>query len=565
MINKIRTHIIFKMLAGYILLLLFPCLLFSGINFYLSQKYVAAQQLVLEQKTLSQYCNDIQHIFNDCESTYFQLRQNLNFLRYLGGEYKSIGAQMSAYVSEFYSMLFSIKYHSPYIQSLHIYSYNTELVRYDDYIKYIDEMPPNEDTDKLLYGYWYYDQQRNAFVYRRSIQDSTFRTTLGVLEVLCDSSVLIDKLFPLAELFHGTILIGTDANWYEITEEALVLCTDSPNPNHFVSDQIPSLSMDIYLSNTSPVWKSIQNIPLFVVVASFSFICIILFSGIYFGIITKFTNRILSFSNHIKVTSNTALTPYSDTGHDEFKLLVENYNQMLHDNLQLVNQIKLDQLLQHETAYRVLQLQIDPHFIYNTLESIRMTAEMHDETQISDMLFSLSRIMRYAFTIKEQETLLSSELDLLKQYLQIHKMRLGARFDFQINCPEEFMTIKIPQFTLQPLTENAIKYGYLNFSETLLLQISIYKENALLHIQILDNGSGLEPDKMAMINQRLKALESLDELSSGTGIGLDNINSRMHYLHPETFHMELTKPTQGTGLSVLLTWNPLEENQNRTQ
>lgn len=553
------------MLAGYILLLFFPCLLFSSINFYLSQKYAADQQLSLAQNTLSQYCNDIHQIFNDCENTYFQLRQNHNFLCYLEGEYKSTGAQMSAYVSDFYSMFSSIKYHSPYIQSIHIYSYNTELVRYDDYTKYIDEMPPNEDTGRLPYGYWYYDQQRSAFVYRRSLQDSTFRTTLGVLEVLCDSSILIDKLFPLAELFHGTILIRTDVNWYEITEEALVLCADSPNPNYFVSGRIPSLSMDIYLSNTSPFWKSIKNLPSFVIVTSVSFICIILFSGIYFGIITKFTNRILSFSNHIKVTSHTALTPYNDTGHDEFKLLVETYNQMLHDNLQLVNQIKLDQLLQHETAYRVLQLQIDPHFIYNTLESIRMTAEMHDETQISDMLFSLSRLMRYAFTIKEQETLLSSELDLLKQYLQIHKMRLGSRFDFQINCPEEFMTIKIPQFTLQPLTENALKYGFLSFSETLILQINVYKENALLHIQILDNGAGLEPGKMAMINQRLKALESLDELSSGTGIGLDNINSRMHYLHPETFHMELTKPEQGTGVSVLLTWNPLEENQNHTK
>lgn len=211
-------------------------------------------------------------------------------------------------------------------------------------------------------------------------------------------------------------------------------------------------------------------------------------------------------------------------------------------------------------AYQVLQAQIDPHFIYNALESIRMMAEMHNDPEVANVIFSFSKLMRYSFSVNTAPATIEYELDIVSQYLQVQKIRLGDQLEYQISCPEPLLNEGCPQFVLQPLVENAIKYGRSQDHPGVFVKIDLSMEDGLLTAVVENNGAELDSEKLREINGRLERGQDLSNLSSGTGVGLDSINSRMRYLYPESFKMEL-KPLPGQGLKVILIWRPAAESK----
>ncbi len=135
-----------------------------------------------------------------------------------------------------------------------------------------------------------------------------------------------------------------------------------------------------------------------------------------------------------------------------------------------------------------LRAKINPHFLYNALNSIASLATT-DARKTEQMALALSDFFKYAIN-REQKQLnsLSEELNAIRTYLEIEKVRFGDRLSFEINCPEELQNIQIPQLLIQPLVENAIKHGLSQITENGKIGISVFKENSFLKIRISDNG-----------------------------------------------------------------------------
>lgn len=214
--------------------------------------------------------------------------------------------------------------------------------------------------------------------------------------------------------------------------------------------------------------------------------------------------------------------------------------------------------------YRVLQNQINPHFLYNTLESIRSDALCEGAHNIADITEALATFFRYTVSKSEHLVSLEAELANAENYFAIQKYRFGERIDMTILCEEEVYHYLIPKLTLQPIIENAIIHGLEPKVEHGSLTIKVTQTLDRMMIQVRDNGVGMEEAELTKINEKINQLSSdeadVQKLSRG-GIALINVNNRMKLLFGEKYGIRLTS-VKGFGTTVDITV-PVTEPNNR--
>lgn len=186
-----------------------------------------------------------------------------------------------------------------------------------------------------------------------------------------------------------------------------------------------------------------------------------------------------------------------------------------------------------EAHLRLLQAQIEPHFLFNTLANVSSLIEV-DTVQARRLLDRLNDWLRVALArTRSERTTLGDELTMLENYLQILQMRFGARLRWQVDAVEEVRLIQFPPMLLQPLVENAIRHGIEPKLGGGLLKISARIEQGILHLRVDDDGVGFNDKK------------------SGSGAGLENIRARLKALHGSSAKLELQTNEMG-GVSSML-------------
>jgi len=217
--------------------------------------------------------------------------------------------------------------------------------------------------------------------------------------------------------------------------------------------------------------------------------------------------------------------------HRNFRIMVERINELIHENY-------VKQLTIRDTEFKALQAQINPHFLYNTLESINWTAKLNNQKQISQMVEALGSLLRASISHKEPLIPLNQELEIIGHYVTIQKFRFEERLNFIIDVPEELQYVKIPKLSLQPLVENAVNYGLEQMIDTCTIQIQAYGEQDCLFIDVIDNGPGMEQGL-------LPRLLSGEVKSKGSGLGLKNIDDRIKLLYGEAFGLAVESKING--------------------
>lgn len=202
---------------------------------------------------------------------------------------------------------------------------------------------------------------------------------------------------------------------------------------------------------------------------------------------------------------------------------------------------------------KMLQAQINPHFLYNTLDSIRWIAIIQKNSGIVKVVTSLSSLLKNMAKGFNEKITLKQELDFLADYIVIEKVRYVELFDVEIDVePKELYQAKIVKLTLQPLVENAIFSGIEPSGRNGLVQIKAVKKGQDLCITVRDNGIGMDKEKA---KQLLKDTETVKS-SSMSGIGLPNVDRRMKLVYGESYGLSIqSEPGQYTQITVML---PLE-------
>lgn len=231
-------------------------------------------------------------------------------------------------------------------------------------------------------------------------------------------------------------------------------------------------------------------------------------------------------------------------------------------------QIKAQELINHQQElenrqqqieFKMLTSQINPHFLYNTLETIRMKAFNEDNPEVANAIKLLGRYLRYTLDhIGTTSTTLNQELYYIQLYLQIQKLRFKDRINYTIIVEPEIQPEKclILPFLLQPIVENAISHGLEKKEHTGQLTIGIFQEEDSLCFDVTDNGKGMSPSEL---KELLKSIETKDT-SRTHSIGLYNINQRIHLCYGSRYGMEIvSQENKGTRVTVRI---PLQEGGN---
>ncbi len=226
---------------------------------------------------------------------------------------------------------------------------------------------------------------------------------------------------------------------------------------------------------------------------------------------------------------------------------------------QILKSPEMMDLNKRQAQYLALQNQINPHFLYNTLESIRGEALIAGMDNIADMTEALAKFFRYTITKVENLVFVEEELDNCETYFLIQKYRFGSRLQLHILYEEEnresIMNCKIPKLTLQPILENSIIHGTELKIGTGNLTIQFEQTDKRLIIRISDDGVGMDEQTLAKLSRQLggggKALTDSQEEKKG-GIALVNVNNRIHLLFGEEYGMHVYS-IRGKGTDVEVT------------
>ncbi|MBB6633465.1 sensor histidine kinase [Cohnella thailandensis] len=220
-----------------------------------------------------------------------------------------------------------------------------------------------------------------------------------------------------------------------------------------------------------------------------------------------------------------------------FRSMVDNLNELIQENYR-------KQLMLKDTEFKALQAQINPHFLYNTLESINWQAKISKHHTISQMVEALGKLMRQTVDNKSQTRTLAEELEMVHHYITIQKIRFGKRLAYESAPIAEQRQILVPKLMLQPLVENSISYGMERAGTILTIVIAVECIDDMMYIRVSDNGPGMEPEL-------LERIMTGDYESKGTGIGLKNIRDRMRILYGN-FSSFALRSTPGEGTEVIL-------------
>ena len=243
-----------------------------------------------------------------------------------------------------------------------------------------------------------------------------------------------------------------------------------------------------------------------------------------------------------------ALGDIPSSPQNEVGLLHRTFKMMLQRIRELIDENYAKQLVIRETELKALQAQINPHFLYNTLESINWLAKIQKQRQISEMVEALGFLLRSSVNMSEKWITLERELDIVRSYVTIQRTRFEERLDFDMDIAPEVGTARIPKLTLQPLVENAIHYALEPSIDPCRIRIRARAEADKVVIEVEDDGPG-------MTAEFLEQLHEGQIQTRGQGIGLSNIQERIRLTFGDEGTMVMSSsPGSGTVVSISIPW-----------
>ncbi|MBD2866494.1 sensor histidine kinase [Paenibacillus oceani] len=249
---------------------------------------------------------------------------------------------------------------------------------------------------------------------------------------------------------------------------------------------------------------------------------------------------------------------------DEFGFLNRSFNEMAEEQQHLIENIYKQQLYTAKTDLKFLQSQINPHFLYNTLDSIYWTAKNYDAEEISEMVVHLSHFFRLSLGEGRDIFTVEETIEHLQYYLQVQQIRYTNHFSVKFDVDPETLQIPILKLLLQPLVENAILHGLEKKPEGGELYVGARIEGAYLRLEVRDDGVGIDPERLSFINGKLNKITYKDVLrvtNAGSEsvdlYGLSNVKARVMLFYGEDARIRIeSQEAAGTAVTI---WIPLEK------
>ncbi|RUT35508.1 sensor histidine kinase [Paenibacillus zeisoli] len=319
------------------------------------------------------------------------------------------------------------------------------------------------------------------------------------------------------------------------------------SPSYVITDNlVPESSMNglrvISIFTTESIVKDANRVSFM----GFLFMLLVLVIALLFVYIVSVltTGRLLQLSRQLNMVALGKFDVESRIdGNDEIGQLSRQFNYMVSSIQQLMNQVveKTEynnalEIAQKEIRLKMMASQINPHFLFNALESIRMNALLKGEKEIAHIVRLLGKLMRKNLEAGREKTTLREEVEMIRSYLEIQKFRYEERLNFNITIDPAAEGVLIPPLIIQPLVENAVVHGMENKSDGVEVNVTIKAMYDRLQIAVEDNGAGITEERMDEIIQYISGTED----SENRSIGLRNVHQRLTMVFGQKAGLQIT-------------------------
>ncbi|AZH27701.1 sensor histidine kinase [Paenibacillus sp. M-152] len=238
--------------------------------------------------------------------------------------------------------------------------------------------------------------------------------------------------------------------------------------------------------------------------------------------------------------------------YEEINQLATSFNHMVRQIAELIELVRISSVSEKNAELHALQTQVNPHFLYNTLDMIYWMLDEKGQDQLGEVVLSLSHMFRYSSHWEEgADVSLREEVEQVGHYLTIIQARLEGRVSVDVNIEEQWLDIRLPKMTLQPLIENAVKHGleplHADTGGKLLVRAEEY--GGVLSLHIIDNGVGMEYERWEVVQVALAEPGKQAGSGQAGGIGLQNLNLRLRHMFGEEYGLRISS-TPGAGTTV---------------
>ena len=456
--------------------------------------------------------------------------------------------------------------------------------------------------DKRGYPVWMDDKEQTGIFYKNeqvvygfaniitmeiAVYEPNTRDFLGILLFNIDRSTFSDIETPSGNNDQGNIfLIGKSGvlTWFdpsikspsfpripELFEEMLqkrksIEQIQLDRQNILLAyEQIPDTEMfACYIASPDTLLAHsyhIRNLCVLVLIGTV-IACFILSYYVTFSISDplKKLNRVMKKTGSGKWTAR-----YENSGHDEITALGDRFNEMAENTNQLIDQVYLSEIHRQklQLSWKNAQLdamlmQINPHFLYNTLDIIRWEAmyEADGESPVTEMIEKFSRLCRLGMKTGGNTITLKEGIEHASIYLDVINFRHSEKIQLFLETEVDDQSVYIPQFILQPIMENALVHAFGDASSGYFIRIHSSACDNVLHILVEDNGRGMEKNELHSLQLSLNRDEAPDE-----SIGLVNVNQRIRLFYGESYGLQISStPGKGTRIEILLPLRNHSEN-----
>ncbi|MFD1173199.1 sensor histidine kinase [Oceanobacillus picturae] len=361
---------------------------------------------------------------------------------------------------------------------------------------------------------------------------------------------LIDTFIYESELTAGFV-IKDDIEQYTLhLEEARV-----------ASEYIQAAALEIldveltdYQSFYTDMQQRNEDFFLFILLLFSTTILLAIFFALWFS--KGITRPIAHLSHAARDVAKGKLTgePVHVESNDELKVLGDAFNNMRSNIHGLVEEIKdqseLDRLVK-DMELKHLQSQINPHFLFNTLNTVSKLAYLEDAKSTSKLIDSIATLLRHSLGQLDKQVALQDEVAVVRDYFHIQKVRFSERIAFKTAIDESCLDIRIPSLTLQPLVENAFIHGIETMEEGGTISLSVYQAGPEVIVEVTDDGVGMSQEQIRDLTEEMEAEK--EHVGHSTGIGLTNVIRRLQLYYQKKDVVEiLSNPGEGTTIRLTL-------------
>ena len=267
----------------------------------------------------------------------------------------------------------------------------------------------------------------------------------------------------------------------------------------------------------------------------------------------RFTQPILTLQEAMRAVEEGDLSiSLMPSGENEIAQLTNSFNHMVIQMQELVNSIYESQSLLRRQEFQALQAQINPHFLYNSLDSTVWLLRLGRSDDAIVMLQNLTTLFRIALSKGREIILIQAELQHLQSYITIQSIRYSKKFSAEIHCPEALKNYLTPKLILQPLVENAIYHGISVEKPNIHIRVVIAEEGGNIRFTVQDNGTGMSEEELARLRARVNTEpERADLNETRGGYGLHNINERIKIYYGPDYGLTIDSEA-GVGTMVSL-------------